>query len=190
MVEAVNLSWEKPNARALSAAMVRAKRFKFVLVSVALVAIVGFLLITGTLSNQQYFITVNTLLSRPSLVGQTVRVTGAVIGSTIHNDQNTHTFSFTLANLNDDPAYLDKAGGLAKALHLAVIDTTAQHLNVAVSNQPMPDLLQNEAQAILTGQFSADGVFHADEVLLKCPSRYQSDAPKQAAPQSAQAGNS
>jgi cytochrome c-type biogenesis protein CcmE len=186
MAEAVKLNWEKANSQPLSAAMARVKRFKFVLVSIALVAIVGFLLITGTLSNQQYFITVNALLARPNLVGQTVRVTGAVIGSTIHDDQNTHTFSFTMANLNDDPAYLDKTGGLAKALHLAVTDTTAQHLNVVVADQPMPDLLQNEAQAILTGQFGADGLFHADEVLLKCPSRYQSDVPKQAA----QASNS
>ena len=190
MAEAVKLGWEKSNARTLSAAIAQAKRLKFVLVSVALVAIVGFLLITGTLSNQQYFITVDTLLSRPNLVGQTVRVTGAVIGSTIHNDQNTQTFTFTMANLNDDPAYLDKAGGLENALHLAVTDSTAQRVSVVVANQPMPDLLQNEAQAILTGQYGTDGLFHADEVLLKCPSRYQSAVPKQAAPQSAQASSS
>ncbi len=180
MAETSRLSWEKPNATALSTALARVQRFKFVLISVALVGIVGFLLITGTLSNQRYFMTVSSLLARPDLVGQTVRVSGAVIGSTIQNDQNTHTFRFTLANLNDDQTAIDKAGGLAAALHLAVSDTSAQRLQVVVANQPMPDLLQNEAQAILTGTFSADGVFHADEVLLKCPSRYQADLPKQA----------
>ena len=174
-------AWEKPNAQAVSRALVQGNRLKFILVSIGLIAVVGFLLITGTASSGRYFITVNSLLARHDLAGQTVRVTGAVIGSTIHNDQTTHTFSFTLANLNDDPAALDKSGGLAKALHMAVTDPTASHLTVVVLNQPMPDLLQDEAQAILTGTLDSNGVFHADEVLLKCPSRYQSDAPKQAA---------
>ena len=43
----------------------------------------------------------------------------------------------------------------------------------------MPDLLQNEAQAILTGQLGADGVFYADELLLKCPTRYEEAVPQQ-----------
>ena len=37
----------------------------------------------------------------------------------------------------------------------------------------MPDLLQHEAQAIMTGRLGDDGVFYADELLLKCPSRYE-----------------
>ena len=181
MAQVTGQAWEKPNAQAISKALTQGNKLKFILVSIGLIAVVGFLLITGTASSGQYFITVNSLISRPELMGKTVRVTGAVIGSSIHNDQNAHTFSFTLANLNDDPAALDKSGGLAKALHMAVVDPTSNHLNVVVLNQPMPDLLQDEAQAILTGTLDANGVFHADEVLLKCPSRYQSDLPKQAA---------
>ena len=37
----------------------------------------------------------------------------------------------------------------------------------------MPDLLQHEAQAILTGALGVDGVFYASELLLKCPSRFE-----------------
>jgi len=181
MAEITKLNWEKANAGTLEKAMARIQKLKFVLISVALVAIVGFLLITGTLSSQQYFIPVNTLLARTDLVGQTVRVTGAVVGSSIKNDQNTHTFTFTIANVTEDQTLLNEAGGLQKALHQAVIDPTGKRVNVVVVDQPMPDLLQNEAQAILTGKLDAQGVFHADEVLLKCPSRYQSDLPKQAA---------
>lgn len=181
MAQLTQQAWEKPKAPALSAALARGNKLKFVLVSIGLIAIVGFLLISGTASSGQYFITVNALLTKPELAGRTVRVTGAVIGSSIHNDQESHTFTFTLANLNDDPDSLGKAGGLAKALHLAVVDPSAAHLNVVVLNQPLPDLLQDEAQAILTGTLDASGVFHADEVLLKCPSRYQSDLPKQSA---------
>jgi cytochrome c-type biogenesis protein CcmE len=47
-------------------------------------------------------------------------------------------------------------------------------------NAEIPDLLQNEAQAIMTGKLDANGVFHANEVLLKCPTRYADEAPAQA----------
>jgi cytochrome c-type biogenesis protein CcmE len=45
----------------------------------------------------------------------------------------------------------------------------------------MPDLLKDEAQAIMTGQLDSAGVFHADELLLKCPTKYQEAVPSQAA---------
>ncbi len=175
------MNWEKSAVKPRTSALLNAKSLKFVLVSVVLVGIVGFLLISGTASTGRYFITVDALLARSNFQGQTVKITGAVVGSSIQNDQNKKTIRFTLANLNDESDALGKAGGLASALHLAVIDPTSQKVTVEMVDQPMPDLLQNEAQAIITGKLGADGVFHADEVLLKCPSRYQSDVPKQAA---------
>ena len=44
----------------------------------------------------------------------------------------------------------------------------------------MPDLLQNEAQAIMTGKMGEDGVFYATELLLKCPTKYEEAVPEQA----------
>ncbi len=43
----------------------------------------------------------------------------------------------------------------------------------------MPDLLQNEAQAIMTGKIGEDGVFYASELLLKCPTKYEEAVPEQ-----------
>jgi cytochrome c-type biogenesis protein CcmE len=43
----------------------------------------------------------------------------------------------------------------------------------------MPDLLRDEAQAIMTGQLGEDGVFMADELLLKCPTKYEEAVPEQ-----------
>jgi cytochrome c-type biogenesis protein CcmE len=40
-------------------------------------------------------------------------------------------------------------------------------------------MLQHEAQAILTGQVNGRGVFQAEEVLLKCPTKYESSIPEQ-----------
>lgn len=44
---------------------------------------------------------------------------------------------------------------------------------------PKPDLMRDQAQAILTGHLGEDGIFYADEVLLKCPTRYKSALPEQ-----------
>jgi cytochrome c-type biogenesis protein CcmE len=44
-----------------------------------------------------------------------------------------------------------------------------------------PDLLRGEAQAIMTGKLGDDGVFYADELLLKCPTKYEEAVPEQAA---------
>ena len=66
-------------------------------------------------------------------------------------------------------------------LHNASLDPQAARLQVRY-NGVMPDLLKNEAQAILTGAMGDDGVFNAEELLLKCPSRYEAEVPAQAVP--------
>jgi cytochrome c-type biogenesis protein CcmE len=50
---------------------------------------------------------------------------------------------------------------------------------VHVEGEVLPDLLTHEAQAIVTGELGADGVFYASELLLKCPSRYEEAVPGQ-----------
>ena len=42
-------------------------------------------------------------------------------------------------------------------------------------NEPKPDLLQNEAQALVEGSADATGTFNANPggLMLKCPTRYE-----------------
>jgi len=77
-------------------------------------------------------------------------------------------------------AEIEAQGGLAEVLHQAVIDPTRSRIKV-IYQGPKPDLLRNEAQAIMTGHIDENGVFHADELLLKCPTRYEEAVPEQAA---------
>ena len=65
-------------------------------------------------------------------------------------------------------------------LYQAVNDPSRQRVSVVYVG-PKPDLLRGEAQAIMTGKIGADGIFHADELLLKCPTRYEEAVPEQAA---------
>ena len=68
---------------------------------------------------------------------------------------------------------------LATALHEALLDPAASRLKILVEDAAIPDLLQHEAQAILTGELGRDGIFRASELLLKCPSRFEeSTAPE------------
>jgi cytochrome c-type biogenesis protein CcmE len=46
-----------------------------------------------------------------------------------------------------------------------------------VVNEPRPEMLRHEAQAILSGKLGADGVFYATELQFKCPSRFEESGP-------------
>lgn len=115
-----------------------------------------------------------------SLNGADVRISGAVIGDTIQYDPQTLTLKFTIANVPGDNNTIDAQGGLAAVLHAAVLDPNRTRLQV-VYQGVKPDLLRNEAQAILTGKLGQDGVFYATDLLLKCPTKYQDAVPSQAA---------
>jgi cytochrome c-type biogenesis protein CcmE len=86
--------------------------------------------------------------------------------------------NFTIVHVPGDNNLLEQEGGLANALHNAVMDVKRSNLDV-VYYGPIPDLLQNEAQAILTGKVLASGEFEADEILLKCPTKYEGSVPDQ-----------
>lgn len=166
-------TWEK-NALAVPATP-RANRLKFLIGGLLILGAVVYLVISGTLAGAQYFITVEELRSSPAYVGQTIRISGAVIGDTIVYDSENLIIEFSIAHM---PTEFDD---LAEALHQAVNDPAAARIPVRVENEVKPDLLQHEAQAILTGSMGEDGVFHATELLLKCPSRFIEGAPENAA---------
>ncbi len=153
---------------------------KFVIGGVMVLAAVVFLIWTATASNLEFFMTVDELHAKgQSIVNKNLRVSGAVIGDSIQYDPQSLTLTFEVAHVPGDNAELTTEGGLAEALHQAVIDPSRARMKVVYVGVK-PDLLRNEAQAIITGRLGADGVFHADELLLKCPTRYEEAVPKQA----------
>jgi cytochrome c-type biogenesis protein CcmE len=78
-----------------------------------------------------------------------------------------------------DNKEIEAQGGLAKVLHDAVVDPERARIPVVYIG-PKPDLLRDEAQAIMTGQMGEDGTFYVDELLLKCPTKYEEAVPQQA----------
>jgi cytochrome c-type biogenesis protein CcmE len=159
----------------------RGGQMKFIVGGLLIIAAIVFLVVSSFQSTAQYFYTVEEIQSKGSgIVGKSLRASGAVLGDTIQFDKATLKLSFMMANVSNDTKDIDAAGGLAQVLHLAVLNPKAARLKVIYTG-PKPDLLKNEAQAIVTGKVGADGVFYADELLLKCPTRYDEQLPAQAA---------
>ena len=153
---------------------------KFVIGGVLILGAVVFLIWTSTAASAEYFLTVDELNAKGSnIIDKNLRVSGAVIGDSIQDDAPNLTLSFEVAHVPGDNAALETEGGLAEALHQAVIDPSRARMKVVYVG-PKPDLLRNEAQAIMTGHLAADGTFYAEELLLKCPTRYQEAVPDQA----------
>ncbi len=157
-----------------------ANRLKFIIGGLLIVAAIVYLIATSTQANAQYFLTVDELVQKGSAgADREIRVSGAVIGSTIQYDpQNLH-LTFEVAHIPGDNDEIEAEGGLAAVLHAAVTDPTRSRIKVEY-NGVMPDLLRDEAQAIMTGKMNANGVFVAEELLLKCPTKYEEAVPEQA----------
>ncbi|MBI1793127.1 MAG: cytochrome c maturation protein CcmE [Chloroflexi bacterium] len=154
-------------------------RMKFIIGGLLILGAVVYLIVSSTQANAEYFMTVNELNAKgASVVGKNLRVSGAVVGNTIQYDPGTLTLTFEVAHVTGDNNEVEAQGGLAAVLQAAVADPNRARIKVVYVG-PKPDLLKNEAQAIMTGQLGADGVFHADELLLKCPTKYQEAAPQQ-----------
>lgn len=154
---------------------------KFVIGGFLILGAVVFLIWSSTAATSEYFLTVDELNAKGAdVIDRNLRVSGAVIGDTIQYDPQTLTLSFEVAHVPGDQAVLKDEGGLAQALHQAVIDPTRSRIKIVYIG-PKPDLLRHEAQAIVTGKLGEDGVFHADELLLKCPTKYEEAVPEQAA---------
>lgn len=165
-------TWEKPSVGAGALPQSRG-RLKFLIGGLLILAAVIYLVVSGTMAGARYYITIDELKANPAYVGQTVRISGAVLGDSIAYDSENLIIEFTISHI---PA---EVNNLALALYESVNNPNMARLPVRVENQVKPDLLQHEAQAILTGQLDSNGVFHASELLLKCPSRFEEAGPDQ-----------
>ena len=152
---------------------------KFLIGGLFILAAVVYLIASSTRASAQYFLTVNEVEEKGAeILGRDLRISGAVIGDSIEYDADSLTLKFTIAHIAGDNDELEAEGGLATALHNAVMDPNRATLDVVYVG-PKPDLLKNEAQAIITGKLGEDGIFYADELLLKCPTKYEEAVPDQ-----------
>lgn len=153
---------------------------KFLLGGLLILAAVVYLIVSSTQASAEYFMTVDEIKADgDAAINKSVRLSGAVVGDTVVYDTENLILYFEVAHVSGDNNEIEAQGGLAEVLYQAVNDPSRQRIKV-VYNGVKPDLLRGEAQAIMTGKLGEDGVFYAEELLLKCPTRYEEAVPEQA----------
>lgn len=153
-------TWTTEKAQALQP---RSSRLKFVVGGVLIVSALIFLIVNAMSGNTQLYKTVGEFYSEQSrLMGRDLRVSGLVVGDSIKFEQIDATTSRLEFDIVDD------------------LNNPGQRLHIVAMNEPMPDLLQHEAQAVVEGQATENGIFHANPggLFLKCPTRYEEAAPE------------
>ncbi|MGD2050363.1 MAG: cytochrome c maturation protein CcmE [Chloroflexota bacterium] len=139
----------------------KSNRIKFIVGGLLMAAAIIFLIFNAMQGSTQLYVTVDEYYAQQDkLVGRDLRVSGWVIGDTIQFTQIDDTTSRLEFEIVDD------------------LNNPGQRLRIVAMNEPMPDLLQHEAQALVEG--SAEGsVFNANPggLFLKCPTRYEEVEP-------------
>ncbi len=134
-------------------------RLKFIVGGVVLFAAIIFLVVNAMSGNTQLYKTVEEFYADQSrLTGRDLRVAGWVVGDTVQFTQIDATTTRLEFDIVDD-----------------LNNPNAPRLHVVAMNEPKPDLLQDQAQALVEGSAGEDGIFHANPggLLLKCPTRYE-----------------
>lgn len=176
------IQWEKTQVLPeTQRAAKRSGRWKFLVLGLTLLGAIGYLLFSGTGIGARYYTTIDELMADDDMIGKKVRISGAVDGEPVFFSE-TNELHFVVANIPNDNDAIREQGGLALVLHNAVSDPSTTRLKVIAYDQEIPDLLQHEAQAIMSGRLEIVGgepVFYAEEITLKCPTKYEEDVPEQ-----------
>lgn len=153
-----DVSWQNTD-ESLVLEKPRRNRLMFAVGGIVLISAVIFLVINAMSGSTQLYKTVDEFYAEQDrLVGRDLRVSGWVIGDSIQYTQIDAYNSRLEFEITDN---LNNPSG--------------QRLHVVVLNEPKPDLLQHEAQALVEGQADANGVFMSNPggLMLKCPTRYE-----------------
>ncbi len=128
-------------------------RTRFIILGAVLALAVGYMVFAAFPGNVLYFLTVSEFMQADEYRdGRTVRVAGALVGGSFQRQENSIASDFQLT---------DKEGGAPERL-------IASYVGV------MPDLFFNpHSEIILEGRYGPGGVFEAESILVKCPSKYQ-----------------
>ena len=121
----------------------RSATFKLAGVVLVVAACVGYLNYSASGGASEYYLTVSELHSQPASAD--VRVAGVVQNDVVRSD-----------------------GGL----HVRFTERDATAAVLVDYSGPVPDIFQPGITVVAEGRLGADGVFHARQLLAKCPSRF------------------
>src|SRR5437867_1597288 len=123
----------------------------FIIGGLAILAAVLYLVYANTQANAVYYMTVTELRNCTTCTTQSVRVAGVVQQGSIVRDDQKQLISF-------------------------VITQGGQSLPVNYSGV-VPDIFRPGIEVVVEGHYSGQGVFQAQALLAKCPSKFQAATP-------------
>jgi cytochrome c-type biogenesis protein CcmE len=126
----------------------RRVRLSFVLAGLAVAGAVFYLVVANTGASAEFYMTIGQLHACTSCSARTVRVAGTVASNSITRDAATVHF---------------------------VINDGAQNMPV-VYGGTLPDTFVAGGQVVVEGHLTS-GIFQADNILVKCPSKFQAATP-------------
>lgn len=122
-------------------------RTRYLVGGALILAAIGFLLYSGLREGSIYYYTITELKEdSASLSGKEIKVTGQVADGSVDWELDPLTLRFTL---------VDQGESLPVVYHGVV-----------------PDTFQAGREVVVCGKYDQDGVFLADDILTKCPSKY------------------
>lgn len=126
-------------------------RPKFLVAGLLLVGVIVSLMVYGLTTAKAYWLTVDEVQERSStLLEKRLRVNGVVVDGSEHWNAEEVTLRFKIQDEDSPNGQLE-----------------------IVYYEPRPDNFQRAASVIVEGELLPGGVFEADVLLLKCPSRYE-----------------
>jgi cytochrome c-type biogenesis protein CcmE len=130
------------------------KQRKFMVGGVGLLAVVGYLMVTGMKDSMVYYHTPAELVAKvsgdPSWHEMGVKVGGRIAPGTVAFDPRTLDLRFEVLDIQQ--------GSTSFPVHY---------------NGPLPDTFEEGRDVVIEGRFTSAGVFEATTVLTKCGSRYE-----------------
>jgi cytochrome c-type biogenesis protein CcmE len=126
------------------------RKLKFLSGILVVAAAIGVLVGVSFQGNMAYYIEVNDYISKGSAAyGDAFKVRGFVVAESIQRDPGTLGVEFEMN---------DGEGGPGMTVRYA---------------KEVPDTFVDDAEVVVKGALTPDGVFDADTLLAKCPSKYE-----------------
>jgi cytochrome c-type biogenesis protein CcmE len=147
---------EQPVAASAPTPSAKARRrrklpWSFVIAGVAIAGAVVYLVLANTGTSAEFYMTIGELRACHTCSTRVVRVAGNVVTGSIQKNDATQVIHFVIA---------DSAGKMP-----------------VVYSGTVPDIFKDGVQVVVEGKLGPDGVFHAQNLLAKCPSKFQSATP-------------
>ncbi|MGI6679248.1 MAG: cytochrome c maturation protein CcmE [Dehalobacterium sp.] len=125
---------------------------KILISSVIVIGAISFLIISG-FSNVKVHVALEELIKSGAEYQETyVQTEGRVQGDSIEWDASQVELTFVVTGLKDSTQMMP-----------------------VLYNKSMPDNFQDATEVLVGGYYTGDGVFQAEEMITKCPSKYEAE---------------